>query len=54
VEFEITDNEVLDIIQRFVDLDYIYINTQSKVTDKGIAAMASLKHLRQIVMKTVR
>ncbi len=47
----ITDNEITDIIQRFADLDYIYINTESKITDKSIAAMASLKQLRQIVIE---
>ncbi len=47
----VTDNEITDIIQHFAELEYIYVNSQSKITDKSIAAMASLKHLLQIVIE---
>ena len=47
----ITDKEVSDIVQRFSDLDYIYLNSKSKVTDNSIGTMASLKCLRQIVIE---
>lgn len=49
--FGITDHEVSLITQRLADLDYIFFNSQSKITDKSIADMARLKCMRQIVIE---
>ena len=43
------NDEVLNAVgHRFKNLDFLYINTQSMITDRGIAALARLPRLRQL------
>ncbi len=46
----ITDREISVITERFPELCYIYINSRSKITNKSLADLAQLKHLRKVAI----
>jgi hypothetical protein len=44
------DDTLVAVGQRLEQLDYLFINDRSTVTDRGIQSLALLQHLRQLVI----
>jgi hypothetical protein len=47
---DIGDLQMLTVGEHLAQLEFLYINTKSTITDEGIVALRSLKHLRQVVL----
>jgi hypothetical protein len=46
----IDDTRLMAIARHLPMLDYLFINSNSQVTDSGIGSLTSLRHLRQLVI----
>jgi hypothetical protein len=44
------DEEIRAVAERLKHLDYLFVNSTSKLTDDGIARLAELTYLRQLVV----
>jgi len=47
---DIGDTELRLIVERFPNLDYLYLNSNSKITDAGLIGIQNLENLRQVVI----
>jgi hypothetical protein len=42
------DEALAAVARRFLDLDYLFVDAESRVTDEGVLAISTLRHLRQL------
>ena len=47
---DIRDLQLLAAVEHLTQLDFLYVNTKSVITDQGVAGLRRLKYLRQVVL----
>ena len=47
---DIGDLQLLAAVEHLTQLDFLYVNTKSVITDEGVAGLRRLRYLRQVVL----
>jgi hypothetical protein len=47
---DIEDLQLLGVAEHLTQLEFLYVNSKSTITDRGVVALRRLKYLRQVVL----